>query len=202
MARDIEEADISQPLADTATASSSNPIVRARPDPVLATCRCFSFVTVVASVLCIVANVFSAIRSFTNGRDIFDGIFRCYAVVIAVFVVVAETEWSFIIKFWKVVLEYWAGRGMLQIFVAVMTRAYPDTYGERHEVLLLQDIASYMLLACGFIYVVSASHSKITDGWPGAQEFLARNLLTPSMPILKPAMHQVPTDIKQALPCH
>ncbi|KAL8242447.1 hypothetical protein R6Q59_012749 [Mikania micrantha] len=154
MARDIEEADISQPLADTATASSSNPIVRARPDPVLATCRCFSFVTVVASVLCIVANVFSAIRSFTNGRDIFDGIFRCYAVVIAVFVVVAETEWSFIIKFWKV-LEYWAGRGMLQIFVAVMTRAYPDTYGERHEVLLLQDIASYMLLACGFIYVVS-----------------------------------------------
>ncbi|KAL8223870.1 hypothetical protein R6Q57_019345 [Mikania cordata] len=154
MARDIEEADISQPLADTATASSSNPIVRARPDPVLATCRCFSFVTVVASILCIVANVFSAIRSFTNGRDIFDGIFRCYAVVITVFVVVAETEWSFIIKFWKV-LEYWAGRGMLQIFVAVMTRAYPDTYGERHEVLLLQDIASYMLLACGFIYVVS-----------------------------------------------
>ncbi|CAL5432522.1 unnamed protein product [Camellia sinensis] len=33
---------------------------------------------------------------------IFDGIFRCYAVVIAMFVVVAETEWGFIIKFWKV----------------------------------------------------------------------------------------------------
>ncbi|KAK9060310.1 hypothetical protein SSX86_021014 [Deinandra increscens subsp. villosa] len=154
MARDIEESDASQPLANTATTSSSNLAVRAKPDPVLATCRCFSFVTVVASVLCIVANVFSAIRSFTNGLDIFDGIFRCYAVVIAVFVVVAETEWSFIIKFSKV-LEYWAGRGMLQIFVAVMTRAYPDTYGVRHEILVLQDIASYMLLACGLIYVVS-----------------------------------------------
>ncbi|KAI3815327.1 hypothetical protein L1987_14990 [Smallanthus sonchifolius] len=159
MARDIEEVDASQPLANPATTSSSNPTtinpkVRAKPDPVLTTCRCFSVVTVVASILCIVANVFSAIRSFRNGYDIFDGIFRCYAVVIAVFVVVAETEWSFVTKFWKV-LEYWAGRGMLQIFVAVMTRAYPDTYGERHEILLLQDIASYTLLACGFIYVVS-----------------------------------------------
>ncbi|KAI3712340.1 hypothetical protein L1987_70892 [Smallanthus sonchifolius] len=159
MARDIEEVDASQPLANPATTSSSNPTAnspkgRAKPDPVLATCRCFSFVTVVASILCIVANVFSAIRSFRNGYDIFDGIFRCYAVVIAVFVIVAETEWSFVIKFWKV-LEYWAGRGMLQIFIAVMTRAYPDTYGERHEIILLQDIASYTLLACGFIYVVS-----------------------------------------------
>lgn len=34
--------------------------------------------------------------------QIFDGIFRCYAVVIAVFVVVAETEWEFIMKFSKV----------------------------------------------------------------------------------------------------
>lgn len=159
MARDIEEVETSQPLANTATTSSSNttannPRVRPKPDPILATCRCFSFVTVVASILCIIANVISAIRSFTNGLDIFDGIFRCYAVAIAVLVVVAETEWSFIIKFWKV-LEYWAGRGMLQIFVAVMTRAYPDIYEERHELLLLRDIASYALLACGLIYVVS-----------------------------------------------
>lgn len=34
--------------------------------------------------------------------QIFDGIFRCYAVVIAVFVVVAETEWEFVMKFSKV----------------------------------------------------------------------------------------------------
>ncbi|KAK1417591.1 hypothetical protein QVD17_26721 [Tagetes erecta] len=159
MAIDITEPDTSQPLANTPTTSSSNPTcnnlrVRAKPDPVLATCRCFSFVTVVASILCIVVNVISAIRSWTNGLDIFDGIFRCYAVAIAVVVILAETEWPFFIKFWKV-LEYWAGRGMLQIFVAVTTRAYPGIYRERHEILLLQDIASYTLLACGMIYVVS-----------------------------------------------
>ncbi|KAI3525539.1 hypothetical protein L1887_04397 [Cichorium endivia] len=159
MARDIEEGQTSQPLGNTATTSSSNTTgnnakVKAKPDPVLATCRCFSFVTIMASVLCIIVNVMSAIRSFKNVSDIFDGIFRCYAVIIAVFVIVAETEWSFITKFWKV-LEYWAGRGMLQIFVAVMTRAYPDIYGERHEILLLRDIASYTLLTCGLIYVLS-----------------------------------------------
>lgn len=34
--------------------------------------------------------------------QVFAGIFRCYAVVIALFVAVAETEWGFIIKFWRV----------------------------------------------------------------------------------------------------
>ncbi|XP_048337009.1 receptor-like protein 6 [Ziziphus jujuba] len=33
--------------------------------------------------------------------SIFDGIFRGYAVLIAAFVVLAETEWEFIIKFWR-----------------------------------------------------------------------------------------------------
>ncbi|KAK7252280.1 hypothetical protein RIF29_36116 [Crotalaria pallida] len=134
--------------------SSSNTRIRRRPDPFLVTCRCFSFVTCLVAILCIIVNVLSAVRSFRHGSDIFDGIFRCYAVVIACFVVLAETEWSFIIKFWQL-LEYWAARGMLQIFVAVMTRAFPDYFGERRELVVFQSIASYLLLACGVIYVVS-----------------------------------------------
>lgn len=84
----------------------------------------------------------------------FDGIFRCYAMIIAIFVVVAETEWSLIFRFWKV-LEYWPGRGMLQIFVAVMTRAFPDYAGQRKDLVLLQNIACYLLLSCGLVYVLS-----------------------------------------------
>ena len=34
--------------------------------------------------------------------QVFDGIFRCYAVAIGMIVVVAETEWGFVMKFWKV----------------------------------------------------------------------------------------------------
>ena len=34
--------------------------------------------------------------------QIFGGIFRCYAVVIALFVGVVETEWGFILKFCSV----------------------------------------------------------------------------------------------------
>ncbi|KAI3445264.1 hypothetical protein Pfo_002458 [Paulownia fortunei] len=134
--------------------SASTDWVRSRPDGFLIACRCFSVITSLAAILCIAVNVLSAVRSFKNVSDIFDGIFRCYAVLIAVFVVVAETEWQFVMKFWKV-LEYWAGRGMLQIFVAVMTRAYPEYLRNHQELFLLQSIASYLLLACGVVYVIS-----------------------------------------------
>lgn len=143
-----------QPQTSSGSGSSGRRRVRARPDPFLVVCRCFSVVTAICAILCITVNVLSAIRSFENGYDVFDGIFRCYAVVIAFFVVLAETEWGFIIKFWKV-LEYWVGRGMLQIFVAVMTRAFPNYTEEEQELVLLQNIAAYMLLACGVVYVVS-----------------------------------------------
>ncbi|KAL0547645.1 hypothetical protein IC582_017590 [Cucumis melo] len=138
------------------SSSSSSQITRPRRsvDPLLVTCRFFSVITALTAILCIVSNVISAIRSFKNQSDIFDGIFRCYAVVITFFVVLAETEWEFIFKNWKV-LEYWAGRGMLQIFVAVMTRAFPVYSVEQRELILLQDAASYLLLACGAVYVVS-----------------------------------------------
>ncbi|EOA18393.1 hypothetical protein CARUB_v10006924mg [Capsella rubella] len=125
-----------------------------RADPFLVVCRCFSLVTSLIAILCVVVNVLAAVRSFRDSHDLFDGIFRCYAVVIACFVVLVETEWGFILKFSKV-LEFWAGRGMLQIFAAVMTRAFPDYMAQRKDLLLLQNIASYLLLACGVIYIIS-----------------------------------------------
>ncbi|THG02610.1 hypothetical protein TEA_013361 [Camellia sinensis var. sinensis] len=39
--------------------------------------------------------------------------------------------------------------------VAVMTRTYPEDSRERKELILLQNIASYMLLACGAVYLIS-----------------------------------------------
>ncbi|XP_042507483.1 uncharacterized protein LOC122083677 [Macadamia integrifolia] len=139
---------------DVENSRRASDILRSRTDPFLIVCRIFSVVTALTAILCIFANVLAAVRSFKNGSDVFDGIFRCYAVAIAIFVVVAETEWGFIYKFWRI-LEYCAGRGMLQIFVAVMTRAFPDTSGEKKDLVLLQNIASYLLLGCGVIYVVS-----------------------------------------------
>ncbi|PUZ68269.1 hypothetical protein GQ55_2G012400 [Panicum hallii var. hallii] len=125
---------------------------RAGADPLLIVCRCFGVVTAATAFLCVAVNVLSAVLSFRGGTDIFGGIFRCYAVVFAIFVGVLETEWEFIIKFWKI-FEYLPARGMLQIFVAVMTKAYPNV--ERNDLILLQEIASYMLLACGAVYTIS-----------------------------------------------
>lgn len=148
MARSAEESSSQSPP------SLPSVRIRTRPDPFLIICRCFSFLTAIIAILCVFVNALSAVRSFKNGSDIFGGIFRCYAVVIALFVAVSETEWGFLLKFWRV-LEYWAGRGMLQIFAAVMTRAFPDVSVERKDLVLLQEISSYLLLACGVVYLVS-----------------------------------------------
>ncbi|CAL5348039.1 unnamed protein product [Camellia sinensis] len=79
------------------TSASAAIRVRSRPDPFLVVCRCFSIVTSAAVILRISVNILSAIRSFKDGSDVF---------VIAMFVVVAETEWGFIIKFWKILLPF------------------------------------------------------------------------------------------------
>jgi len=36
-----------------------------------------------------------------------------------------------------------------------MTKAYPNV--ERNELILLQEIATYMLLACGAVYIIAVS---------------------------------------------
>nr|TKR90927.1 uncharacterized protein D5086_0000228550 [Populus alba] len=138
-ARETETLPLSPALPRVSSSSSrarATALARPGPDPLLVICRCFSFVTSLTAILCVAVNVLSAVRSFKDGSDVFDGIFRCYAVVIAFIVVVAETEWGFVIKFWKI-LEYWAGRGMLQIFVAVMTRAFPDYSSNQKELGIL-----------------------------------------------------------------
>ncbi|KAF5961284.1 hypothetical protein HYC85_002493 [Camellia sinensis] len=87
MARNSAQGEKQHSGASTASTSASAAIrVRSRPDPFLVVCRCFSIVTSAAAILCISVNILSAIRSFKDGSDIFDGIFRCYAVVIAMFV--------------------------------------------------------------------------------------------------------------------
>lgn len=142
-----EEADLEEQMARTASESR-------RTDPILVVCRCFGVVTSLIAILCIFVNVVTAVRSFKHLSDIFDVVFRCYAVAVGLFVVVAETEWPFVFKYCGI-LEYLPARGMLQIFVAVMTRAYPEVNKKRRDIVLLQDIASYLLLACGVIYIIS-----------------------------------------------
>lgn len=41
-----------------------------RADPFLVVCRCFSFVTSLVAILCVVVNVLAAIRSFRDSHDV------------------------------------------------------------------------------------------------------------------------------------
>nr|GEV13246.1 transposon Ty3-G Gag-Pol polyprotein [Tanacetum cinerariifolium] len=54
-------------------------------------------------------------NDFIDRRAIYDGIFWLYAVVIVAFVIIAETEWGFIIKFSKEMLSYLRCEEMLCI---------------------------------------------------------------------------------------
>ncbi|CAL5321226.1 unnamed protein product [Camellia sinensis] len=65
--------------------------------------------------------------------------------------------------------EQWVTQVTIVTFsVAVMTRTYPEDSGERKELILLQNIASYMLLACGAVYLISKdADEQIANNQPG-----------------------------------
>ncbi|KAL9238491.1 hypothetical protein vseg_012906 [Gypsophila vaccaria] len=148
-----EDDDVVSPKRNPSSSPDNDVPLERKTGAFLIICKCFSILTAISAILCIAVNVLAAVLSFKNNSDIFDGIFRIYAVAIAVVVVIVETEWRAFLKFWKV-LEYWAGRGMLQIFVAVMTRAFPDYSGQRKDLVIVQNVASYLLLSCGALYLV------------------------------------------------
>jgi len=128
-------------------------------DPLLYVCRVLSIVTVLGALLCLLVNVISLFRSFDyRGFDyrvsVFVGIMRCYTVLIAVLVILAETEWQALFRWWRI-LEFWVGRGLLQVLVAVLTRVLKRQSGETSVEGLLHEIASWWLLGCGILYIVA-----------------------------------------------
>lgn len=157
-------ADIEAPLLP-AEAAGSPPMLENAPrgspqrDTLLYICAVLSIVTAVGALLCLVVNLISLLRSFDyRGFDyrvsVFVGILRFYAVAFALLVVIAETEWTPIFRFWKV-LEFWVGRGVLQIFVAALTKVLARASGETRAESLLHNIASWWLLGCGIVYIVA-----------------------------------------------
>lgn len=128
-------------------------------DPLLYVFRVLSMVTAIGSLLCLVVNAISLLRSFDyRGFDyrvsVFVGILRSYTIAIAILVILAETEWEVLFRFWKV-LEFWTCRGLFQILVAVQTRVMRRASGETAAESLLHEIASWWLFGCGIVYTVA-----------------------------------------------
>ncbi|CAM6086614.1 unnamed protein product [Calypogeia fissa] len=116
--------------------------------------RTLTIVTAVSAIMCMVVNLVSLLRSFRYHVKTFVAVLRIYTVVFAAFIAVAETEWKWLFRHWPY-LEYWFGRGMLQIFVAVMTKALVGASWEVRFEIIMHDVAAYMLLGCGFIYSIA-----------------------------------------------
>jgi hypothetical protein len=159
-----QEGDLEAPLIPAEATESHPPASQDAPrtaqqDTLLYVCTILSIVTAVGGLLCLVVNLISLLRSidyrgFDYRVSIFVGVLRAFAVVFALVVVVAETEWGPILRFWKV-LDYWVGRGLLQIFVASLTKVLARASGETRAEGLLHEVASWWLLACGIIYIVA-----------------------------------------------
>jgi len=157
------QGDVEAPLLP-AEAAGSPPMLENAPrttekSTLLYICAVLSLVTAVGALLCMVVNLVSLLRSYDyRGFDyrvsVFVGILRFYAVAFALLVVIAETEWVPIFRFWKV-LEYWVGRGTLQIFVAALTKVLARASGETGAESILHKIASWWLLGCGIVYIVA-----------------------------------------------
>ncbi|CAK9237709.1 unnamed protein product [Sphagnum jensenii] len=154
-----EDPDDQQGLDGVPASLLENRLPTPQTDSLLYVCAVLSIVSALGSVLCMIVNLISLLRSFDyRGFDYrvspFVLILRCYAVAIAFFVALAETEWEAIFKLWRV-LEYWVGRGMLQIFVAVLTKELAQASGETQAESVMHDIASWWLLICGIIYTAA-----------------------------------------------
>lgn len=66
-----------------------------------------------------------------------------------------KSNWHLIAKHIPI-SNCWIFKVVVYLFsVAVMTRAFPDYSAKQKDLILLQNIASYMLLACGVVYVIS-----------------------------------------------
>jgi hypothetical protein len=157
------EEDLEAPLlpaeAQGAPPSQNGPPPGQQKDTLLYICAVLSIVTATGGLLCLVVNLISLLRSidyrgFDYRVSVFVGVVRFFAVAFALVVVVAETEWSPILKFWKV-LDYWVGRGLLQVFVASLTYVLARASGETRAESLLHEVASWWLLLCGIVYIVA-----------------------------------------------
>lgn len=153
-----EERDLEAPLLPGEEGTQNVPS-NAQNDTLLYVCAILSIVTAIGGLLCLVVNLISLLRSidyrgFDYRVSIFVGVLRFFAVAFALVVVVAETEWGLVLRFWKV-LDYWVGRGLLQIFVASLTKVLARASGETRAEGLLHEIASWWLLACGIVYIVA-----------------------------------------------
>jgi hypothetical protein len=153
-----EERDLEAPLLPAEAGAQNGPPTEQK-DTLLYICAVLSIVTAIGGLLCMVVNLISLLRSldyrgFDYRVSVFVGVVRFFAVAFALVVVVAETEWVPILRFWKV-LDYWVGRGFLQVFVASLTYVLARASGETKAESLLHEVASWWLLLCGIVYIVA-----------------------------------------------
>eukprot|EP00887_Chlorella_sp_A99_P002265 scaffold10.g2265.t1 len=133
-----------------------------RADCLLALCRTFNGIAAICALLCgLACGLALFLRSEAPTKDLFfysGQALRLFGVAISCLAILVETEWR---RFLRLVpaLDFWGGRGVLQIFLATLTyrEAYPRGESDLHKSLALyRSVASVSMLVVGFSYIFGA----------------------------------------------
>jgi len=106
-------------LLPTTSRSPPAPAAKQKPDLLLWCCRMLNLVTAICALLCAVASCLALfLENDTPGSyglyDLTGQVLRVFGVLIAVLIVVVETEWQLFMA-WLPTLDAWVGRGVLQV---------------------------------------------------------------------------------------
>lgn len=141
---------------------ASNAVQKSRPDFLLWCCRVFNLITGICALLCAVAlSIAIGLQAGSVRKGVYEfsgQALRVFGVLIAGVLVLAETEWRRVLQFFPL-LDSWLGRGVTQVFEAMLTYREAVSAGgtDIHKSLqLYRSVACLSLLLCASIYILGA----------------------------------------------
>jgi len=140
---------------------SNDPAQKSMRDCFLVFCRSINTITSLCAGLCLVAQVMAVCVQYRTpilmdlGR-IYQQLIRMFSAVLALVVILVETEWEKFLALVRV-FEYWVVRGLLQVFLALLTLELATAGGDSDfskSVRLYRMVSGFSMLACGMFYIM------------------------------------------------
>mmetsp|Transcript_28317 Transcript_28317/g.50580 ORF Transcript_28317/g.50580 Transcript_28317/m.50580 type:complete len:195 (-) Transcript_28317:161-745(-) len=144
-----------------ASMMSNDPAQQQMRDCFLVFCRTVNTITALCASLCLVAQVMAVCVQYRSPilmdmDRIYQQLIRMFAAVLCVVVVLVETEWERLMAMMRI-LEFWVMRGLLQVFLALLTLELATAGGDSDfskSVRLYRLVSGCSLMVCGIFYIL------------------------------------------------
>lgn len=130
-------------------------------------CRFLNIATAICAVLCAISYGMALwiYQPVTNMSGILDQVLRVAGLLGAMMIAIIESEWEPLLNLFRFA-EYWVGRSIMQIFIALFTFKMASAAGKNCQgkkcdfdktLELYRSIAAAALLCCGVIYLLGGA---------------------------------------------